>query len=297
MTKISNFTKIFLDSADPVETKKADDLLKKAGFPGVEGQTTNPSLIAARLKNFQFSNSNLQNFSKEKSIEFYKETVMAIAQVITGPISIQVICDAKTSVEDLLFQARDRIVWIPNGVIKFPCTENGLKAAVIFCEEGPVNMTLVFTQSQAAALYTATRQAKFPVYVSPFVGRLDDLKENGMDLAKNIIDMYRNYGDGHVKVITASVRSFDHLLYAIKLQSDIVSIPYKVLENWAETGFIIPDESYQYDNRELKSILYADIDLKQNWNYYDVHHDLTDSGVAKFALDWENTIAISNLKF
>src|SRR5690349_16878438 len=111
----------------------------------------------------------------------------------------------------MLRQARMYKDWIPNGVVKFPCTVEGLAAAETFCQEFPVNITLNFSQAQAAAVYQATRQARYQVFVSPFVGRLDDLGENGMELITHELKMYQA-GDGHVDVLTASVRSLSHLM-------------------------------------------------------------------------------------
>jgi len=95
-------------------------------------------------------------------------------------------------------------------------------------------MTLVFSQEQAAAVYAATIGAKRgQVYLSPFIGRLDDRGEQGMDLIANIIKMY-GAGDGHVEVLTASVRSLEHFTRAIELGSDIITSPFKVLKEWAD---------------------------------------------------------------
>src|SRR3989344_4842731 len=103
------------------------------------------------------------------------------------------------------FQGKEMFSWIPNAHVKYPTTKAGLEAAHRSIQEGMrVNMTLVFTQEQAAAVYAATKGAKRgDVFVSPFIGRLDDRGENGMDLIKNIIKMYRG-GDGHVLILGAS---------------------------------------------------------------------------------------------
>lgn len=104
------------------------------------------------------------------------------------------------------------------------------------CVEMAINITLNFSQSQAAAVYEATKGAKFPVFISPFVGRLDDKGENGMQVVDNIIKMYAA-GDKHVEVLTASVRTIDHILYAFQLQSNIITIPLKVFKQWSDLGF------------------------------------------------------------
>jgi len=99
---------------------------------------------------------------------------------------IEVFADRTTTAEEMLDQAKDMYLWIPNAYINYPCTTEGLKAAEVSVERGlRVTMTLCFSQSQIAAVYTATKHAETPAYVSPFVGRLDDIGQNGMDLIRN----------------------------------------------------------------------------------------------------------------
>ena len=274
---------IFLDGGIPDETAHADSLLKVGGFPqGIEGQTTNPTLIIKNLLATQGQSTLLQKK------EAYKKIVCAMATYTHGPISIQVIGNKDTPAETLLADAREKISWIPHGVIKFPCTHEGLKAAAVFCHEGPVNITLVFSQEQAAAVFAATKTAPFPVFVSPFVGRLDDTGEDGMDVIKNILEMYAICGNTHPKVLAASLRTIDHILYSIQLKSDIMTIPFNLLENWKSEQFRVPESSYVYPKKNLQSILYKDIPLDKSWESYDVMHPLTQRGVQKFWDDWNN---------
>ena len=118
-----------------------------------------------------------------------------------------------------------------------------------------VNVTLCFSQAQAAAVYAATKGAKVPVYVSPFVGRLDDIGENGVDLVANIKRMYA-IGDRHVAVLAASIRNLEQLLYCFSLETDLVTVPAKVLDDWARHGFPMPDGNFRY-SATGKPILYA----------------------------------------
>jgi transaldolase len=151
-------------------------------------------------------------------------------------------------------------------------------------------MTLCFRQEQAAAVYAATKGAKRgDVFVSPFVGRLDDREENGMDLISHILRMYRK-GDGHVELLTASVRKLDHLLYALKLGSDIVTVPYTILKEWGEKGLPLSGNEYVYDTGSLKEIPYRGIALDRPWQEYDIHHELTDKGMELFSRDWNSLI-------
>lgn len=285
-------TKIFLDGADPQETKEALQLL---GF--LDGQTTNPTLLS---KNPEVKKrlERGEKFTKEEMYALYKQVVQEISALLPhGSVSIEVYADRTTTAQDMLTQGREMYGWIPNAHIKFPTTKEGLTAAGLAVKEGMrVNMTLCFSQEQAAAVYAATKNvgdATLPdfknVFVSPFVGRIDDRGENGMDVVKNIIDMYRS-GNGHVAVLTASVRSVEQLLYAIRLGSDCITVPFKVLKAWGEKGLVLPDAGFQYDAGTLKIISYREIDIHRNWQEFDLTHELTDSGIEKFSGDWNALI-------
>lgn len=281
------FSQIFIDGGDPEETRQADEILKKHGHPGVAGQTTNPTLI---MKNVKLKMKN-ERIPHEQALQEYRRIVVEMAKVTKGPISIQVLGGSSLTSEEMLHQARDRITWIPNGVVKFPATTEGLKAAEIFCQEGPVNITLCFSQDQAAAVYAATRAHNYDVFVSPFVGRLDDKGESGMDVVVNIVEMYRKFGDGHVKVLTASVRNIKHILYALWLKSDIITIPFTVFKEWADGGFPVPQPDFFYDAPGLVEIPYRELSLDLDWTEYNIAHDLTTTGIAKFWDDWKAIVA------
>jgi transaldolase len=153
-----------------------------------------------------------------------------------------------------------------------------------------VNMTLCFSQEQAAAVYGATRGAKRgQVFVSPFIGRLDDRGENGMDLIANILRMYAA-GDGHVEVLTASVRSLDQFLSALALGSDIITAPAVVLQAWGGRGMPLPGSVFSSPAQGLRPIPYRTIDLGGDWRDIDIRHDLTDKGMEKFSADWNNLV-------
>lgn len=279
-------SQLFLDGGDPEETAAADALLKSIGYHGLDGQTTNPSLIAK-----QFAVKHASGDVKEEDIvDEYRRVVTEMAKVTNGPISIQVTTSPEAFADEMLTQARERISWIPNGVIKFPCTEAGLSAASTFAQTGPVNITLVFSQEQAMAVHGALRAAKpdVPLFLSPFVGRLDDRGENGMDVVSNILTMYRQLPDRRVRVLTASVRTLDHLLYAFALGSEVVTVPFGVLKQWIEGGASIPDsERYRYDRKNLTPIPYVTLPSYDNWHRYNLHHDLTAAGITKFWDDWK----------
>jgi transaldolase len=279
-------SKIFLDGGDPGETQ---EIMKLLGF--LDGQTTNPTLIAknpeARKRLEQGA-----KFSAEEVLDFYRSVVEAISQLIPrGSVSVEVYADAASQAETMYRQGKDMFSWIRNAHIKFPTSREGLKAAEQAVRAGMrVNMTLCFSQEQAAAVYAATLGAKKgQVFVSPFIGRLDDKGEKGMDLIANILRMYES-GDGHVEVLTASVRSLDHLLYALKLGSDIITAPFEILKRWQEQGLRIPGPEYAPDRGALKPVPYQEIALTKKWLDYDIRHDLTDKGMEKFSTDWNGLI-------
>jgi len=279
-------TRIFLDGGNSDET---GEVIKLLGF--IDGQTTNPTLIS-KNPGVRERLEQGTRFSAGEIIAYYRDVVKKIsAMVPEGSISVEVYADRATKAETMLEQGKEMFGWIPNAHVKFPTSAEGLKAASTAIDQGlRVNMTLCFSQAQAAAVYAATRGArKGQVFVSPFIGRLDDRGENGMDLIGNIIRMYGK-GDGHVEVLTASVRKIDHLLYAIKLGSDIITSPFSVLEEWGKKGLPLPGPDYRYDPGSLKPIPYEEIDLMKDWREYDIRHDLTDKGMERFSQDWNSLL-------
>lgn len=210
--------KFFIDTADVAEIRKAHAL----GL--VDGVTTNPSLIA-------------------KSGRDFKEVIAEISSIVDGPISAEVIA---LDAEGMVREGQELAKINPkNVVIKVPMTEEGLKATHIFTSEGiKTNVTLVFSPLQAllAAKAGAT-------YVSPFVGRLDDVGHDGMDGIDQIRTIFDNYGYD-AEIIVASVRSPLHVLRAALLGAEICTIPYSVITQLAK-------------------------------------HPLTDVGIEKFMADWK----------
>ncbi|PIZ95963.1 MAG: transaldolase [Candidatus Magasanikbacteria bacterium CG_4_10_14_0_2_um_filter_33_14] len=277
-------TKIFLDSGNPVETREAIKLL---GF--LDGQTTNPSLIAKNPE-LQAKISAGEKLSSEDVNTFYKGVVEEIQVMIPdGSISIEVYADKNTLREKIMEQAREMNTWIPNAHIKLPITGAGLLAEHDLSKEGiKVNMTLCFAEEQAAAVYNmSTGTNKGDVFVSPFIGRLDDKQENGMSLIENIQKIYSK-GDGHVELLAASIRSYEHFLACLALEVDIITAPLKILEEWWKRDKEIPDSNFVYDKKDLKDIEFKDIALDKNFIDYNLQHDLTDAGLEKFVSDWDS---------
>lgn len=283
-------TKILVDGGDPNETLRIKSLI---GF--VNGQTTNPSLIAKNPEIQQLIASGHSLSSEEEKNE-YKKIVQSISPLVEDAgVSIEVFANLDTTAEEMLAQGQEMFSWIPNAYIKYPCTHEGLRAAQMSVKENiRVNMTLCFSQEQAAAVYVATKGSKEPVYVSPFVGRLDDQGEDGMDLVRNIKKMYER-SDGHVHVLAASIRSVNHLLCSFALSSELATVPSKVLEEWAATGFPMADRNFVYrgvdaKGKPLKAIPYRELDLDLPWESFNIAHELTTKGIQKFVADYQSTL-------
>jgi len=208
--------KIFLDSANIEEIRQAKAL------GAIEGVTTNPSLLA-----------------KEKGD--WKKIIRQICKEIDGPVSVEVIA---TEAAGMLAEARELVKIAPNIIIKVPMTLEGLKAITELQQRGvETNATLVFSPNQA--LLAAKAGATF---VSPFVGRLDDIGQDGMQVIQDIMTVFRNY-DLSTQVLVASIRHTNHFFQAAILGADAATVPLGVL-----LGL--------------------------------VKHPLTDAGLAKFLDDW-----------
>jgi transaldolase len=212
-----DYMKFFIDTANINEIKEGIDL----GM--VDGVTTNPSLIAKEKRGFD-------------------EVVREILKVVDGPVSLEVV---SLDAQGMVKEGKKLAKLGENAVIKVPMTTEGLKATRIFASEGiRVNQTLIFSPLQA--LMAAKAGA---AYVSPFVGRLDDISHDGMDIVDQIITIFDNYGF-ETEVIVASVRHPRHVLEAALMGADIATIPFKVIAQLAK-------------------------------------HPLTDQGIEQFLADWK----------
>jgi transaldolase len=290
MSAVRPKTKILLDGGDPEETAR---IRNRLGF--LDGQTTNPTFVAKNPEVQQRIAAG-RKLTREEQKEEYKAIVRRISPLVdTAGVSIEVFADFDTSAEQMLAQGEEMFTWIPNAYIKYPCIREGLRAAKMSIERGMrVNMTLCFSQEQAAAVYAATKSAKEPVYVSPFVGRLDDRGDDGMSLVANIKKMYEG-GDRHVHVLAASFRKLDHLLYSFALGAELATSPAKVLEQWVAAGLPMPDKDFRYQavdakGKALRPIPYKELDLNASWESFDLKHELTDKGIQRFVDDYKSTL-------
>lgn len=213
--------KLFLDTANIEEIRQG------ASLGVISGVTTNPSLAAS------------VGIGDRES---YKAAVREIADILDGPISVEVVSQ---DAEGMVAEGRDIAGWIPNPWVKIPSTAKGFQAMSTLAREGiKVNQTLCFSANQA--LLGAQAGA---TVVSPFVGRLDDIGHQGMDLVAEIVAIYKRY-EIKTMVMAASIRHSLHCLLAARAGADIATVPYKTLLQM-------------------------------------VQHPLTDAGVARFLADWE----------
>jgi transaldolase len=188
--------KFFIDSGDIGEIREA------AAMGAIDGVTTNPSLL---------SKGGLPT----------KKAIQQICEIVDGPISAEVIA---TDTNGILSEGRDLAKIHPNVVVKVPLISDGLKAVRVFAKEGiKTNVTLCFSATQA--IFAAKAGASF---VSPFIGRLDDISEEGMQLIENIVKIYENY-DYTTEVLVASVRHPMHVVQAAMIGADICTVPFKVI--------------------------------------------------------------------
>jgi transaldolase len=212
--------KFFIDTAELSEIREANEM----GI--LDGVTTNPSLVVKAGKPF-------------------KETIIQICNIVKGPVSIEV---TATEVKAMLKEAHDYAKWSEYGVIKLPTTRDGVKACKALSSEGiKVNMTLCFSAAQALLVAKAGA-----TYVSPFIGRVDDIAWDGMQLIRDIRVIYNNYGY-KTQILAASLRHPMHVVECAKAGADVATMPFKVLEPL-------------------------------------FHHPLTDKGLAQFLKDWEKAV-------
>src|SRR5215212_242280 len=209
--------KFFIDTAnlDEIREAQAQGLL--------DGVTTNPSLVA-----------------KEGNVDF-KQHVAAICEITQGPVSAEV---TSLELEGMLREGREYARIAPNVVVKCPLTTDGLKATRALTDEGTkVNVTLCFSAAQAILAAKAGA-----AYISPFLGRLDDIGQNGLELLSEIVEIYGNY-EWKTEVLAASIRHPIHVIEAARIGADVATMPFKVMEQL-------------------------------------IKHPLTDKGLEQFLVDW-----------
>ena len=209
-----------------IDTANLDEIREAAELGVIDGVTTNPSLVA-----------------KEGEVDF-KQHIAAICEIVQGAVSAEV---TSLELEGMLREGREYARIAPNVVVKCPLTRDGLKATKRLTDEGiKVNVTLCFSAAQAILAAKAGA-----AYISPFVGRLDDIGQNGLELLAEIVEIYSNY-DWQTEVLAASIRHPIHVIAAARMGAHVATMPFKVIEQL-------------------------------------IKHPLTDKGLEQFLSDWRKS--------
>ena len=209
-----------------IDTANLDEIREAAELGVIDGVTTNPSLVA-----------------KEGGVDF-KQHIAAICEIVQGAVSAEV---TSLELEGMLREGREYARIAPNVVVKCPLTRDGLKATKRLTDEGiKVNVTLCFSAAQAILAAKAGA-----AYISPFLGRLDDIGQNGLELLAEIVEIYSNY-DWQTEVLAASIRHPIHVITAARMGAHVATMPFKVIEQL-------------------------------------IKHPLTDKGLEQFLSDWHKS--------
>lgn len=307
-------TKFLLDSGDPDEFREIAQLAKKNGTE-LWGATTNPTLIAKKLSSGPLASPSeaSKKFTQQEAFELQKQIVLEITEIVPGAVSAEVYADAKTSAEEMVEQGRQIDTWHERVVVKLPTTVQGFKARTILRRENiPTNNTLVFSQEQifAVCLHEQLMQQTegpvenlWPPFISPFVGRLDDIGEDGMHLVEQGMRI-KQLVDANTWMLEASVRRAEHLKRGILANVEIITAPAKVYREWfampAEQREAIDTTSYAqtltkpvpYEPGALTSLeTIEDFIEAIESGTLNIQHDLTTKGLVRFSEDWKAIIA------
>ncbi len=292
-------TRFILDSGDSDEYRKISSLAKEKGSE-LWGGTTNPSLIAKKLEG--------QRVTADEAILHQKEIILELASIVPGAVSAEVYADMNTSFMQMIEQGRDIATWHERVVVKLPTTIEGFKARTVLRREGiPTNNTLVFSQEQifAICLHEEIIQRETPIknpwppFISPFVGRLDDLHFDGMNLIEDGM-MIKKIFNTKLWMLEASVRIIEDLKKGIQLNSELITAPANVYEEWFQLS---EDERKAVSSKDHESSLQSIprwqspialltiqtieefMELLQSGTL-NINHPLTDKGILKFNEDW-----------
>lgn len=287
--------KWLLDSGDPDEYKE---------FAGkLWGSTTNPSLIAKKLAG--------KKVTQKEAFVLQKELVMEIIDLVPGAVSSEVYADEETSAEAMIEQGKEITTWHERVVVKLPTTLEGLKARTALRREKiMINNTLVFSQQQifAICLHEQIMQKEFgpindlfPPFISPFVGRLDDIGEDGMQLVEHGMKL-KNLFSAKIWMLEASTRNITHIKRSISAHVELLTAPASLYKTWFTTTPVEQGTTTNLSNN-LKSIPYWNppqellkIDTIDAYmkaiksGKLAIMHPLTDAGIIRFAKDWKTII-------
>lgn len=299
----SRMTQFILDSGDPDEYRHIATLLKTHGQE-LFGGTTNPTLIAKKLAG--------RKVTPQEAFNLQKDIVLELTEICPGAISAEVYADSETQAQEMIDQAKEIASWHNRVVVKLPTNSEGMKARISLRRSGiPINNTLVFSQQQIFAINLQEQLLQkegevvnnWPPFISPFVGRLDDLGQDGMDLVDNAMTQKNTYAFTPL-ILVASIRRIEHFKRSLDYKADLITAPAKIYQEWfamdEAAQNAIDTESYA---KELESIDYwnpqefltiQSVEELQNameTGHLDITHELTDKGIARFTEDWKAILA------
>lgn len=298
--------KFLLDSGDPHEYREIAQLAQDHNQQ-LWGSTTNPSLIAKKLAGHKVSFE--EAFSK-----LQRQIVEEILTIVPGPVSAEVYASKESTAEDMVRQGKEIASWHSRVVVKLPTTLEGFKARTELRKAGILtNNTLVFSQEQVYAIClhetlirkeTHSTNTQWPPFISPFLGRLDDIGEDGMTYLQNAMQVKNTYFSPDTAwMLAASIRTPRHVKASIASGSELATIPASVYREWFA---MTPEEQEKValasDTKLTPIPLWQPSDILKNINSLDdlmvameqgtldIHHPLTQSGIEKFVSDWQQIL-------
>lgn len=296
--------KFLLDSGDPEEYKTVAKLAKRNGSL-LWGGTTNPTLIAKKLKG--------KKISLKKAFELQKKTVLEILDIVPGAVSAEVYADKRTTEEEMIKQGEEIAGWHKRVAVKLPTTIEGFKARTALRKQGIcINNTLVFSQEQIFAVFLHEqiiqqiydpKEKSWHPFISPFVGRLDDIGQDGMMLVEDGMEIKQKF-DFPVWMLAASIRRVEHVYRAMLAGCDLITAPSDIYCEWFSLLLKEKDaiDPARYA-KSLKTIAYwkppkqlLSIETPKEFvtalesGKLNISHPLTDKGVSRFAKDWRSIL-------
>lgn len=307
---MNKFPLYLLDSGDPDEFREITNLAKQQGQI-LWSATTNPSLIAKKLAGPSTSLRVNKKVSQEEAIKLQKDIVLEIISIVPGAVSAEVYADQNTTAQSMIEQGKDIATWHERVVVKLPTNLEGLKARSALRKAGiAINNTLVFSQEQIFAiclhekimnkLYGPIKNT-YPMFISPFVGRLDDIGIDGMQLVEHGMKIKQNFEN--IWMLAASIRRVEHIQRSIDCKSELITSPAKVYREWFSSANDQRPATKDY-TANLQMIPYWEppkelLQIETENAFFqaiqsgklNIQHDLTDKGIIRFVQDWQSIIA------
>ena len=297
-------TKFILDSGDVMEYKEIKHLARQ-GNSELWGSTTNPSLIAKSAEHILQG----KKLTMEEAFDLQRKIVAEILHIVPGAVSAEVYADRETKAEEMIKQGREIARWDSRIVVKLPTTIEGFKARTILRQESILtNNTLVFSQEQIYAIClheeiiqrNFTPQSKWPPFISPFVGRIDDHEFEGMDLVREGMRLKKLFNTP-LWMLEASVRKIDDIREGIGLHTELITAPAKVYREWFSLTESQRSEVKHVSDEEILNSIpewkppIEFLTTSSMDDFYrliesgtlNINHPLTDSGIARFVNDWK----------